>query len=83
MGGVRILLSRNEIKLIDKVLETTGDEKKNAIFLLFLHDPVFMNYALFKRDMPPHQRLEMRMMWLRPFYVGTDGYRAGKSTTAT
>jgi len=83
MGKVRVLLSRNEIKFVDKILETTGDEQKNAIFLLFLHDPVFMNYALFKRDMPPHQRLEMRLMWFRPFYVGTDGYRAGKSTTAT
>lgn len=78
----RLLLSQ-EIKLIDKILDTTGDEQKNHIFLLFLHDPVFMNKVIFKRDMPPHQRMEMRLMWWRAFYEGNDGYRAGKSTTAT
>jgi hypothetical protein len=77
------MLQRSQVQLIDKILEMQGDEFKQELVYYFLYDPVFMNKAIFNRDMPPHQRLEMRLMWFRPFYVGNDGYRAGKSTTAT
>ncbi|MEM4177824.1 MAG: hypothetical protein QXS29_09705 [Nitrososphaeria archaeon] len=48
-----------------------------------LRDPVLLHYLLFERELPPHQRIMLRLMWWCPFYVDTSGYRTGKSSTAT
>jgi hypothetical protein len=77
------MLQRSQVQLIDKILSLDGDEFKQELFYYFLWDPVFMNKAIFDRDMPPHSRVAMRLMWFRPFYLDNSGYRAFKSTTAT
>jgi hypothetical protein len=74
---------KTDAKTLQQYREQQDDIFGEQEFYWFLEDPIFMQKALFNRDLHVAQRLQSRLMWFCPSYVDSSGYRFGKSANAT